>query len=216
MTEDVEPSDLERWLAEGRAGEAARARVRERWLRTQAGEEARLAEVLWDLAERQAAVTVLTRSGDRISGRVAGAGEDFLAVRDRHLTLVPAGAIAAVTEPGATPRRRRRPDAGEGSSGPGPGPRPRPGPAGPGSDRAERRPGDPVLDAGATLLDVLAQASGFRPRVAMRTDGARPLTGTLSAVGRDLAVVELDDGAGLAYVPVPSASLAGISFLDSG
>src|SRR5215213_6343157 len=48
--------DLERWAADARAREAADARVRERWLRAQAAEDASLAGVFLALAERRETV----------------------------------------------------------------------------------------------------------------------------------------------------------------
>src|SRR3954469_10464591 len=56
-------AEFARWTADERATEAARSRTRERWLRQQAVEGARLAGVALDLAERRAAVIVRTSSG---------------------------------------------------------------------------------------------------------------------------------------------------------
>jgi hypothetical protein len=73
--------DLTRWLAEQRADAAAAARTRERWLRQAADEDALLAGVLLDLAERGATVVVQGVAGRTHRGRVRGVGEDFLALR---------------------------------------------------------------------------------------------------------------------------------------
>lgn len=72
--------DLERWAADARAREAADARVRERWLRAQAEEEASLAGVLLALAERCETVVVTTAAGRRHRGTVTGVGGDFAAI----------------------------------------------------------------------------------------------------------------------------------------
>ena len=61
----AELADVERWAAEVRARDAADARVRERWLRRSAEEEAELAGVLLDLAERGVTAVVTTSSGRR-------------------------------------------------------------------------------------------------------------------------------------------------------
>lgn len=71
---------LERWVAEARIDEAALGRARERWLREVAEQEATLAGVLTDLAERGAPVTVHLRGGRRHHGTVVGVGADFIAV----------------------------------------------------------------------------------------------------------------------------------------
>src|SRR4051794_41889772 len=57
--------DLERWAADARAREAAEARVRERWLRSQAEEGASLAGILLALAERREAGGLETVAGGR-------------------------------------------------------------------------------------------------------------------------------------------------------
>jgi hypothetical protein len=72
--------DLERWAADARAREAADARVRERWLRAQAEDEASLAGVLLAFAERRETVVITTVEGRRHRGAVTGVGGDFVAV----------------------------------------------------------------------------------------------------------------------------------------
>src|SRR5207249_2288632 len=54
---------LGRWREDQDAAEAARSRTRERWLRQQAAEAARLSAVALDLAERGTPVTVSTTAG---------------------------------------------------------------------------------------------------------------------------------------------------------
>lgn len=99
--------DLERWAADARAREAADARVRERWLRAQAGEEASLAGLLLALAERQEAVVVTTTSGRRHRGTVAGVGGDFAAIEvaggtTTLLSLASVADVRVVEGPGTT------------------------------------------------------------------------------------------------------------------
>jgi hypothetical protein len=84
------PDRFERWLAALRIDEAARARVRRRWLRHAAEEDATLAGVLLDLAERQAPVSLVTSGGRRHHGPVVVVGEDFAGLRtgiDRHVLV---------------------------------------------------------------------------------------------------------------------------------
>jgi hypothetical protein len=76
---------LHAWIAEGQVDEAARARARQRWLERQAAEEATLAGVLVDLAERGRPVLVTTRGGHRLSGPVRAVGADFGVVRETRL-----------------------------------------------------------------------------------------------------------------------------------
>jgi hypothetical protein len=89
--------DLSRWLAEARVDEAAASRARQRWLRQQAGEEATLAGVLLDLAERGAPVLVEVAGGRRHRATVEAVAEDFCALRtDQGEVLVTYAGIAAV------------------------------------------------------------------------------------------------------------------------
>ena len=172
---------LERWAADARAREAADARVRERWLRAQAEEEATLAGVLLALAERRAAVMLSTVPGRRHRGVVSGVGVDFAVLRGEGgtSTLVALGAIADV----------RVVDGGRG---------------------AHTTGAEAAL--GVRLADVLAQAAGQRPRVAVQA-GATAIVGDLRAVGSDVLTVR-SDAAGVVYVGL--ASVSEISFLASG
>lgn len=180
--------DLEAWAAEARAREAADARARERWLRTQAEEGAQLAQVLAGLVEQRAVVAVTTSAGRTVTGRLATLGRDFVAVAapGGRLTLVALHAVAWVRPS----ERRRDPVVG-------------PEPEDEGGDAS-----------GAGLIDVLAQAVADRPRVAVETEHAG-ITGELRAVGIDLVVIEIPGSQrGLAYVRL--GSVYEISFLDSG
>lgn len=89
---------LPTWIADGRVDEAVNARGRQRWLERQAAEEATLAGVLLDLAERHRPVTITTTGGHRLSGAVTAVGADFGALRDHRLgdALVPSSRIAIV------------------------------------------------------------------------------------------------------------------------
>ena len=199
--------DLERWAAEARAREAADARVRERWLRTQAEEGARLAQVLAGLAEQRASVVVTTTAGRQVAGQLTSIGQDFVAVESAAgvSTLVALAALAWVRSAVGEPHRREPAigpdpswfedgddeDAGGGSTVPGMG--------------DARR---------ASLADVLAQAVAHRPRVVVQTEGAS-ITGALRSVGVDVVVVQTaGEPPGLAYVRL--RSIYEISFLDSG
>lgn len=73
--------DLTRWLAEQRADAAAAARAREYWLRQAAAEEAVVAGVLLDLAEREAVVVAQGVAGRHHRGTIRGVGEDFFVMR---------------------------------------------------------------------------------------------------------------------------------------
>lgn len=100
-------ADLTRWLADQRVDAAAAARSRERWLRQQAGEEARFAGVLLDLAERGMPVLVASAGDRRWRGRVSAVGSDFVAVRgtdgaDALVALDAVGAVRAIGAPQLT------------------------------------------------------------------------------------------------------------------
>jgi hypothetical protein len=72
---------LERWAAEGRVAEDARARSPLRWLAQQAEEEATFAGALLDLAERRASVVVSTIAGRRHRGTLRAVAADCCALR---------------------------------------------------------------------------------------------------------------------------------------
>ncbi|WCO65594.1 hypothetical protein PO878_13905 [Iamia majanohamensis] len=94
-------TELTRFLAEQRADAAAAARARERWLRQAADEEALVAGVLLDLAERADTVVVQGVAGRTHRGRVRGVGEDFVALRTgRSDVLLPFDAVLAIRPEG--------------------------------------------------------------------------------------------------------------------
>ncbi|HUQ62662.1 MAG TPA: hypothetical protein VM121_02775 [Acidimicrobiales bacterium] len=188
MGDDVSSEGLERWAADARAAEVVDARVRERWLRTQAVESSTLAGTLVALAEQSAAVVVTTSTGRHHAGCVTMVGADFLAVqRNERISLISFAALASV-EPSEPARAV--------------------------PIEGEPRPTSPNAPTAATLTDVLARAVGDRRRLMLYAGDTR-VTGQLLAIGADIATVRTDgDPAGLAYVPVASVSEA--SFLDSG
>jgi hypothetical protein len=94
---------LERWAAEARVDEAARARSRERWLRRQAEESTTVAGVLADLRDTGATVAVQTRGGT-YQGVVRAVGADFVA-----LTPVAGGHAEVVVALAALEHVRTRP-----------------------------------------------------------------------------------------------------------
>lgn len=90
-------ADLTRYLAEQRADAAAASRSREHWLRQAAAEEAMVAGVLLDLAERSATVVVQGFANRSHRGRVRAVGEDFVALTTKAgPTLLPYDAIVAI------------------------------------------------------------------------------------------------------------------------
>lgn len=94
--------DITRWLAEQRADAAAASRARERWLRQAADEEAVVAGVLLDLAERAATVVVQGVANRTHRGVVRAVGEDFVALRTgTGDVLLPFDAMVAVRAEGA-------------------------------------------------------------------------------------------------------------------
>ena len=178
--------DIERWVADARADEAARERVRERWLRQQAEEDASFAGVLVDMAERAVTVTVVAVSGRRHQGRVVAVGADFVALRTAsgRLTLLALRSVARVRL--APPDRRVS------------------GAARTGVDGSQE----------VTLAEVLAQAVEHRPHLSVHFD-ADHLVGELRAVGADVLSISVDgQTSGETYARL--ASVSEISFLDSG
>jgi len=180
--------DLERWAAGARAQEAAEARVRERWLRQAAEEEATFAGLLVDLAEDGRGVSVTTAAGGRHHGPIVAVGTDFVAIGgpEGRLTLVSTSAVAEV-RPAAGVRRQRAATGREDATG-------------------------NALEV--TLAEVLAQAVANRPRVAVVL-GTVTVVGQLRAVGTDVLTVRTDgEPGGLTYVTL--ASVSEVSLFDSG
>ncbi len=95
-------TELARWSAAARAEDAAGARARERWLRQAATEEASMAGVLTDLAERCLPVVVQTVAGRCHTGVVTAVGRDFcvVSVASGRQVLVALSALAAVRPEG--------------------------------------------------------------------------------------------------------------------
>ncbi len=178
--------DLERWAAGARAQDAAEARVRERWLRQAAEEEASFAGLLVDLAEDGRPVSLTTTGGRRHHGPIVGVGTDFVAVggAEGRLTLVCLAAVAEVRLPNGGRRAVAASSAAERGS----------------------------LDV--TLAEVLAQAVASRPRVAVVL-GDVTVVGELRAVGTDVLTIRTDgEAAGISYVML--ASVSEVSLFDSG
>lgn len=156
-------ADLARWTADTRAEEAAGSRVRERWLRQQAAEDARFAGVLVDLAEQGAGVAVRTTAGRTVHGRLAAVARDFCVLRhDAGMaTFLTFSAMAAV--------------------------RPEPGHRSGDADSAR------LSASALGLADVLARLAPERHRVRVVVDGGgEALAGELRSVGADVATVRLD------------------------
>ena len=89
-------------MANDRADEAVSSRARQRWLRTQADEEARFSGVLLDLAERHGLVALRTSDGRQRRARIRGIGADFVALEssDGQRSLLRLDAVIAVTGTG--------------------------------------------------------------------------------------------------------------------
>lgn len=172
----MDDGDLERWAADARAREAADARVRERWLRAQAEEEASLAGVFLALAERRETVVVTTVAGRRYRGVVAGVGVDFAALQ------TPAGTATLVAFAALGDVRVAE-----------------------GGRRSATTTGDGSVELGVRLSEVLAQAAGQRPRISVHA-GAAAVAGDLRAVGGDVVTLRADGDAGVVYVPLASIS----------
>jgi hypothetical protein len=94
---------LARWAADARADEAGAARARERWLRRQAEEEASVAGVLCDLAERGVPVVVGTMPDGQHRGTVSAVASAFvvLSVGAREVLLALDAVAVVRPEPGA-------------------------------------------------------------------------------------------------------------------
>lgn len=104
--DDAFTARLDRWVADARIGEAALQRSRERWLLEMAEQEATLAGVLVDLAERRVPVTVQLRGGGTHHGVIRVVGADFvdLELRSHADVLLALSAIGIVRPaPGVDP-----------------------------------------------------------------------------------------------------------------
>jgi hypothetical protein len=97
-------AELEAWVSAASADAAVDGRRRTRGLVAQAAEEANLAGVLLDLAERDARVVVATTSARQHRGAIVLVGLDVVVVATEPggMALVRSGAIATVrTAPGS-------------------------------------------------------------------------------------------------------------------
>ena len=104
--DDAFTARLDRWVADARIGEAALQRSRERWLLEMAEQEATLAGVLVDLAERRVPVTLQLRGGGTHHGVIRVVGADFvdLELRSHADVLLALSAIGVVRPaPGVDP-----------------------------------------------------------------------------------------------------------------
>lgn len=161
---------LDRWVAEARVDDAALRRARERWLLEVAEQEATLAGVLADLAERGGPLTLYGRGTRRHHGRLRMLGLDFVVVE------LPSGtdvlmAIDSVTSVRTAP-------AVELAIGDENGP--------------IRRDADGNVAIGLRMHDVLAELAADRERVVLVTADGETLTGQLRSVGHDVAVLRTD------------------------
>jgi len=99
-------TSLTKWAAEARIDEAAQQRIRERWLRQQAAEEATMAGILVDLAERDRPVLLRTVAGRTHRGLLAAVAVDFCAIRtaqDVDVLITFDGVSSLHTQPGDAP-----------------------------------------------------------------------------------------------------------------
>lgn len=161
---------LDRWVAEARVDEAALRRARERWLQEVAEQEATLAGVLADLAERGGPITVHGRSGRRHHGTLRMLGLDFVVVGLASGTDVLL-AIDSVTSVRTSPAVALA--IGDES-----------GPLRPNRERD--------LAIGLRVHDLLTELAADRERVVLVTIDGETITGQLRSVGHDVAVLRTD------------------------
>lgn len=177
--EDVDAllADLAMWTADLRAHDAAESRIRERWLRQQAEEDARFSGLALDLAEAGSGVSLGLTSGRTLHGHIATVAADFCVLRHdgRAVTLLAFSAIATL----------------------------RPEPGAPSEAAASRR----VAQVEAHLDDVLVGLAVERPRVRLVVAGAaEAVAGELRSVGSDVVTIRLGNNgrAGTVYVQLGS------------
>jgi hypothetical protein len=92
--------DLDAWAAGARAQDAAAARVRQRWLRQQAVEQADFVSLLVELRDRATSATVTTAGGRTYRGRITVVGRDCLVlITTRGRTVVVAGSAVLAVRP---------------------------------------------------------------------------------------------------------------------
>lgn len=158
-------AELEGWSDELRFAASTAARRREHWLRRAASEDASLAGVLLDYAERKSILSIETLAGSEYVGFIDGAGSELVAVRtsahhvvinlegiftvnlvsDRHTTDLPVGHRMSLTD--------------------------------------------------THLGDVLRQVSAEGPQIVLRSWQGQAAEGMLRAVGRDVVLLRRDTGA---------------------
>ncbi|MGH9164593.1 MAG: hypothetical protein ACRDZW_03635 [Acidimicrobiales bacterium] len=176
-------ADLARWTGEHRSAAAAESRVRQRWLRQQAVEDARFAGLVLDLSERATTVVVRTITGRSVRGRIVAVAADccLIGLDGGPPTLVRLEAMASV-----------RPEPGR---------------------RATEADAERAAPAAATMADVLAGMAAERPRVRIGLVGPEePFTGELRAVGADVVTIRLDgDAAAVVYLRL--AAVAEVTLL---
>ena len=186
MTDPTGPSDadLTRLVDETRGDDAARDRSRQRWLRQQALSDARLDDVLQASAEQHHNVTLRLVSGSAYTGTVDQLGKDFCAVTTAAGHALVRLSAIAVVLPDP-------------------------------SLAAVPPSGGPVSRAHLNFIEALGEYAEDRPPVMLGLLGApERVRGTLVAVGGDVATLEINERASLAYVSLGSVTDA--SFLASG
>jgi hypothetical protein len=179
-------ADLAELVADARADDAARTRVRERNLRAAAVTDATLVGIVLDLAERADPVTIRTTSGRTLSGRITLVARDAIALEagPSGTTFVRFAAIASV----------RRLDGG----------------------RAPEPSGDRTPPRAVTLAALLADLASLHPRVALAVTGEPAVvSGELRAAGVDVVTIRLaGDPAVTAYFA--TAQLSEVTVFASG
>jgi hypothetical protein len=160
------------WAAEHRAGQAAEARSRERWLRHQVAETATLTGTLVDLAEQGADATLVVGTRNA-TGRLVGVGGDGCVLADRAggVTIVALARIAAIRVAG-----RRR---------------------GTGEATGDRAPAGEW-----TLLDALGALASERTPVQLSLAGGEVVRGDLVSVGEDVLTLRTGAGDTWTHVAV--------------
>lgn len=172
--------------ADRRVVEAAAERRRLRMTRNRDAEQATMQDVLVGMAERAADVTLVLRSGRSHRCRVDVVGPTIVASTDSGTTLVVGeAAVVAVIGHGVRSIGPTGPD-----------------PAGAGAG------------AGASMADILAQHAADEHRITAWRD-TEQLSGTLVAVGPDVATLRLDGPGDLAYVRLDSTTEISVSASSS-
>lgn len=156
-------ADLGRWSGDERTRQAARSRMRERWLRQQASEDARFTGLALDLAERKTEVAVRTTTGNTLHGRIEAVARDFCLLRHDG------GTVTFLTLPAIA---TMRPDAGQ---------------------RGVEADSERTAAVDTALADVLGALAGDRPRVRVVVEGGgEAVAGELRAASGDVATLRVD------------------------